>query len=67
MLFLAVGLALLTVAPFAVSIAVASADRSLGFGPRTDMFFLSVARRPLETAGLACIPYSLTVRDRPHN
>lgn len=62
MLFLALGLALLTVAPFAVSIAVASVGRPLGFGPRIYTFFLPVASRLLEIAGLACLLYSLRIR-----
>lgn len=62
MLYLALGLALLTVAPFALSIVVASLGQSLGFGPRTYTFFLPVASRLLEISGLVCIIYSLKTR-----
>ncbi|MFC4550484.1 MULTISPECIES: DUF7521 family protein [Halorussus] len=62
MLYLALGLALLTVAPFALSIAVASLGRTLGLGPRTYTFFLPVTTRLVEIAGLGCILYSLNTR-----
>ena len=63
MLFLAIGLALLTVAPFALSIVGASLGRSFGFGPRLYTFYLPVASRLLEICGLGCILYSLFIRD----
>ena len=64
MLFLAFGLVLLTVAPFALSIVVASLGRLLGFDSRMYTFFLPVASHLLEIAGLGCILYSLTIRHR---
>jgi len=62
-LFLAIGLALLTLAPFALSILGASLGNSLGFGPRLYTFYLPVASRLLEICGLGCILYSLFIRN----
>lgn len=62
-LFLAIGLSLLTLAPFALSILGASLDNSLGLGPRLYTFYLPVASRLLEICGLGCILYSLFIHD----
>lgn len=62
MLFLAIGLTLLTIAPFALSILGASLGTSLGIGPRLYTFYLPVTSRLLEIAGLGCILYSLFIR-----
>lgn len=62
MLFLALGLALLTVAPFALSLVVTFAGQRLGFGPSFYMYWLPIATRFVEICGLGCILYSLQIR-----
>lgn len=59
MLWLAVGLVLLTVVPFVVSLTVASAGTALGFGPVVYTYYAPIFNRLIEVAGLACILYSL--------
>ena len=62
MLFLALGLALLTVAPFALSLTVTFAGQRLGLGSRVYTYWLPLATRLVEIAGLGSILYSLNVR-----
>lgn len=62
MRFLALGLALLTVAPFALSLVVTFAGRQLGFGSRVYTYWLPIATRLVEIGGLGCILYSLSIR-----
>ena len=62
MLFLAAGLALLTVAPFALSLVVTFAGQWLGFGPRVYAYWLPIATRLVEICGLGCLLYSLQIR-----
>ena len=62
MLFLALGLALVTVAPFALSIGAASLGNTLGLGSRLYSFYLPVTSRLIEVCGLLCILYSLFTR-----
>ena len=59
MLFLAVGLALLTVVPFSLSLVWTAVGRSLALGPRAYTFYLPVATRLVELSGLATLVYSL--------
>jgi hypothetical protein len=62
MLFLALGLALLTVAPFALSLVGTFAGQRLGFGPRVYAYWLPITERLVEICGLGCILYSLQIR-----
>lgn len=62
MLFLAVGLALLTLVPFVLSIVGASLASAFGLGPRLYTFYVPVTSRLIEICGLACILYSLSIR-----
>lgn len=62
MLYLALGLGLVTVAPFALSIAAASLGDTLGLGPRLYSFYLPVTNRLIEICGLLGILYSLFPR-----
>lgn len=62
MLFLALGLALLTVAPFALSLVVTFAGQQFEFGPRVYAYWLPVVTRLIEIGGLGCILYSLQIR-----
>ncbi|GGM60292.1 phosphoglycerol transferase MdoB-like AlkP superfamily enzyme [Halarchaeum rubridurum] len=62
MLYLALGLVLLTVVPFAISLAVASLGQRLGFGPLVYTYYAPIVSRVVEIAGLASILYSLYVR-----
>lgn len=62
MLFLAVGLTLLTVAPFALSLVVTFLGQQVGAGSRTYTFWLPVSTRLVELAGLLAILYSLKTR-----
>lgn len=66
MLFLAIGLTLLTIAPVVLWIVGASIGDSLGLGPRVYMFFIPVSNRIIQIAGLCCILYSLLIRP-PHS
>lgn len=59
MLFLAAGLALITVAPFLLSIAFTVVAPSLGSGGFLLSYVLPMASRVLEVAGLLLILYSL--------
>ena len=61
MLFLAAGLVLLTVAPFALSLVVTFAGQRLGVGSGVYAYWLPVATHLVEIAGLCCILYSLTI------
>ncbi len=63
MLLLAVGLTLLTVVPFAVSIVAASIGHQLGFGSRVYTYYLPITSRLIEIGGLGCILYSLSIRE----
>ncbi|CQR52490.1 MULTISPECIES: DUF7521 family protein [Haloferax] len=62
MLWLAVGLVLLTVVPFVVSLTVASAGTALGFGPVVYTYYAPILNRLIEVVGLVCILYSLYSR-----
>lgn len=62
MLFLALGLALLTVAPFVLSLVVTFAGQRLGFGPIVYTYWLPIASRIVEICGLGCILYSLQIQ-----
>lgn len=62
MLFLALGIALLTVAPFALSLVVTFAGQRLGFGPGVYAYWLPIATRLVEICGLGCLLYSLYIR-----
>lgn len=62
MLFLALGLGLLTVAPFVLSLVVTFAGQRLGFGPRVYAYWLPITNRLVEICGLSCILYSLHIR-----
>lgn len=59
MLLLAVGLTLLTIVPFGVSILGASVGSALGVGPRLYSFYLPAISRLFEIAGLGVLLYSL--------
>lgn len=59
MLWLAVGLVLLTVVPFVVSLTVASVGPALGFGPAVYTYYVPIVSRLVEVAGLVSILYSL--------
>ncbi len=62
MLYLAAGLALVTIAPFVLSLAAASVGDALGFTPFTYTYTLPIVSRLIEVVGLACILYSLYMR-----
>jgi glycerol uptake facilitator-like aquaporin len=62
MLWLAIGLILLTVVPFVTSLTVASAGPTLGFGPTVYTYYVPIFSRLVEVAGLACLLYSLYQR-----
>lgn len=64
MLFLAIGLALLTIAPVLLWIVGASIGDSLGLGPRLYRFFIPISNRIIQIAGLCCILYSLLISPR---
>lgn len=59
MLFLAIGLTLVTVAPFALSILATGLGQQVGLPQRTYTFYLPLGSRLLEITGLSCIIYSL--------
>lgn len=59
MLYLAVGLALVTVAPFVLSVAATSIGPALDFGPMEYTYLLPIVTRLVQLAGLSCILYSL--------
>lgn len=59
MLYLAAGLALVTVAPFALSIVATSLGDALGLTPFAYAYTLPIASRAVQLLGLACILYSL--------
>lgn len=63
MLFLALGLVLLTVVPFVLSLAVTFLGQQLGLGQRVYTYWLPIAIRLVEIGGLSCILYSLSIRD----
>ena len=62
MLFLALGIALITVVPFALSLVVTFAGQRLGFGPSVYAYWLPIAIRLVEICGLGCLLYSLYIR-----
>lgn len=62
MLFLALGLLLLTVVPFVLSLLVTFAGQQLGFGSRVYTYWLPITSRLVEICGLSCILYSLYIR-----
>lgn len=62
MLFLAIGLALLTVIPFVLSLVVAGVGQRLGFGQRVYTSYVPIVSRGLEICGLSAILYSLYTR-----
>ncbi|WP_251342905.1 DUF7521 family protein [Haloplanus halophilus] len=59
MLWLAVGLILLTVVPFVVSLTVASVGTALRFDPVVYTYYAPIFNRLIEVSGLVCILYSL--------
>lgn len=62
MLFLALGLGLLTVVPFALSLVITFVGQQLGFGPYIYTYWLPIVTRLAEIGGLGCILYSLNIR-----
>lgn len=64
MLLLAVGFALLTIGPFVLSLAVTAMAQSLPPGSLVVTYWLPLASRGLEIAGLLVILYSLYPRAR---
>lgn len=62
MLFLALGLVLLTVAPFALSLITTFAGQQFGFGPLVYTYWLPIITRLIEISGLGCILYSLRIQ-----
>ena len=62
MLWLAVGLVLLTVVPFLLSLVVASVGPRLGFGPTVYAYHVPILGRLVEVAGLVSVLYSLYCR-----
>lgn len=62
MLFLALGFALLTVAPFALSLVATFAGQQFRFGSRVYAYWLPLVTRLVEISGLVCILYSLQIR-----
>jgi len=62
MFFLAVGLFLLTVVPFTISIVGASLGPRLGFDTTLYTYYLPILSRLVEIIGLGCILYSLYSR-----
>lgn len=62
MLFLALGLTLLTVVPFALSLVVTFLGQQTSLGPRLYTFWLPVTTRLVEICGLGCILYSLSIQ-----
>lgn len=59
MLYLAIGLACLTVIPFAISLLISSVGPAVGFGPREYGFLVPLATRAVEIVGLTVLLYSL--------
>lgn len=59
MLYLAVGLAMVTVAPFGLSLLVTGLGQQLGFGSRVYTFYLPFFSRVFQVVGLGSIIYSL--------
>lgn len=64
MLLLAVGFALLTLAPFVLSLVLTALARTLPPGSLIVTYWLPLASRGLEILGLCVILYSLYARDR---
>lgn len=62
LLFLALGIALLTVVPFAFSIILTAVGSPPGTGFGVYLYWLGVATRLCQTGGLICILYSLHIR-----
>lgn len=62
MLFLAIGLAFLTVVPFVLSIVVAGVGQRLGFEQRVYTSYVPIVSRGFEICGLSAILYSLYTR-----
>ncbi|MFC6960979.1 DUF7521 family protein [Halocatena marina] len=63
MLFLAIGLALLTIVPFVLSLVVAGVGQRFGFESRVYTSYLPIVNRGLEICGLSAILYSLYTRN----
>lgn len=61
MLFLALGLCLLTIVPFAFSIVVDSVAQLTTLEPRIRSYYLPMASRLSEVGGLGCLLYSLLI------
>lgn len=61
MLYLAVGLCLITVVPMALSIVINSLGQSIGFQSRVYTFYLPLLSRISEIIGLCTLLYSLLV------
>lgn len=62
MLFLAIGLFFLTVAPFLLSLVVTFVAQQLGVGISLYTTWLPIVTRIVEIIGLACLLYSLSIR-----
>lgn len=65
MLFLAIGFALVTVVPPAVSLVAASVGQRFGFEPVTYAYYLPIVSRLIEILGLGFIIYSLSIQTEP--
>ena len=61
MFYLALGLALLTVVPFSLSLVMTAASQSVRIGPRMYSFYLPVSTRLVELCGLGSLLYSLYI------
>ncbi|MFC6974488.1 hypothetical protein ACFQL1_07070 [Halomicroarcula sp. GCM10025709] len=61
MLYLAVGLALLTFVPFTLSLVLTALSQPLQLGPRLYSFYLPVTTRLVELCGLGSLLYSLYI------
>lgn len=62
MLFLAIGFALVTVVPPAVSLVAASVGQRFGFQPVVYAYYLPIVSRLIELFGLGSIIYSLSMQ-----
>lgn len=64
MLYLALGLALVTVIPFCLTIAVTILGAQLSLDPHVYSYYLPIGSRLVEITGLGCIIYSLSISSR---
>ena len=65
MLYLALGLALITVIPFGLTIAVTLLSAQFAFSSRIYTSYLPLLSRLMEIVGLGCIIYSLRISSGP--